>query len=412
MMWILLLSPLSWGAAEKPIAFNAALDRILARSTALAIQEANLQSTSASNLPARLAFLPQLSIDALQSTTRLGSNSNTIDRQLVGTASLNLLRFGADLAAFRAADAAYAQQEALLLSTRLQVEDQGVRALIAMIQRHKEIEILKQIVDARSELLRIARERYKRGFLPLQEVDKLNIDLEITRARMRDTETAESQARADLENFLGTSNIVVDWPWEDQMSKTGKALVAKKFETTEIPGVRAATALVEAEDFRVAEKLGLALPSVDASFAYGSYLSAGIQQPGWTATVGVTFPLFDHLTNYSSYRVQIYTRKIAEQNLEQTRRNSVAEWTSTRERFQLSLESALARSRVVSSSRKLYKDNLRRFQMGRIDANDLVVDQNRLSDSELLSIQGWATAHVDFMRLCHSLGQTLDQCDL
>ncbi len=45
-----------------------------------------------------------------------------------------------------------------------------------------------------------------------------------------------------------------------------------------------------------------------------------------------------------------------------------------------------------------------RFRLGRTTVNDLALDQNRLLQAELLSVEGWENAHLSFVRLCHALG--------
>jgi outer membrane protein TolC len=176
------------------------------------------------------------------------------------------------------------------------------------------------------------------------------------------------------------------------------------------PDWRAAHARVDAEDQRYKRELGLLLPSLDANAAYGYYEAAGASAPGWTGTLSVSFPFFDHLAQWSSAKAQSYARTTAELNLEQTARDARSQWDAAQHSFDAALATALSREKTLGLSRRVYQDNLKRFQAGRVHANDLALDQTRLFDSELFAVQGWSAAHQAFARLCHAGGYTLAEC--
>jgi outer membrane protein TolC len=59
-------------------------------------------------------------------------------------------------------------------------------------------------------------------------------------------------------------------------------------------------------------------------------------------------------------------------------------------------------------AQSLYEDNQRRLKAGRSSMNDVLVDQNRLAEAEILAINGWADAHLLYARFCHSIGRRVD----
>src|SRR5690606_25635446 len=105
------------------------------------------------------------------------SNFLTVPREFSILSELNLFRGGADWSALFAARAREAAQKANVEAAFLDVEAQAVQALVMAIQRKQEVKLRAEIVGHRSQLLKIAEQRYSRGYLPLQEVDKLSIDL-------------------------------------------------------------------------------------------------------------------------------------------------------------------------------------------------------------------------------------------
>jgi outer membrane protein TolC len=152
------------------------------------------------------------------------------------------------------------------------------------------------------------------------------------------------------------------------------------------------------------------LPTLDLRAQYGSYQSYFGTVTAWTGSIGITVPLFDRLQNYSRAKEQSYNRTKSESRLEQVQRNAKADWEASHANFKRALDSALRRDETLILSRKIYSDNLRRFHAGRITANDLVVDQNRMYEAELLAIQGWGSVHLSYSRLCHALGDEVKNC--
>ena len=99
-----------------------------------------------------------------------------------------------------------------------------------------------------------------------------------------------------------------------------------------------------------------------------------------------------------------------ELRIERVKRAARNDWDYARGALTLSVDTALAREKTVKISRELFQDNLRRFERGLIEANDLTVDQQRLLQSEELAIGGWAAAHANLAKLCFAAGIRLKNC--
>lgn len=409
----LLISLTAWGQQQPRASFDQALDAIVERSTNITAQQANLGAQRARNVPIRLAFLPSVSLDGARTTTKPEGVSPTTGQSAQGTARLNLFRFGADVSNWRAATSDELAQASLLDAEVLRAERNGVEALLNQIQNQLEVEVLKRIVESQTGLYRITRERYARGLTPLQETQKIEVDLENAEARARDAEIQLHQSTATLAMALGHANIELQWPWDERFEHLDvQGLVSRKLNLEQVPAFRSARHQAEAEDRRVARNFSQIFPTLDGSFAYGyTKPTPGVSwQQGWTGVLSVSVPLFDRLTNISNYREQAFTRTRAEAQLEQARRDASAEYEASSKAFEIALRSALSRNRTLKLSRSLYQDDLRRFRAGRVNANDFFVDQNRLFTSELQAIRGWSAAHLAFVRYCHSLGMRAAHC--
>ena len=395
-----------------PLSFQEALEEILSRSTQVTQARDRLKAIQSRNLPSHLRFLPTLSVEAKEPLT--GTESFlTVPRQVAFYGRLSLFKWGADLSELRAARSEVKSQEAAVNAIILEVEERGVIALIAEIQKQDEILIHHKIVKSRTDNLRIGQERFEAGRLALQEVQVLQIDLDNAAASYSNAQIQEMEARAQLENLLGHTYISLEWPWKETLIRTqGNSLLQKELVLETIPAWKSAEDQTHMEAQRLSQSWRQLLPALDVYSTYGHFQGYFGSVSGWTANLGVTFPLFDHLETYSRAATQRSQLAISESRLEQVKRDALATWSYSRNSFKTIFESAQARDRTVSLSRKVYNDNLKRFQQARASANDILIDINRLFVSELNAIQGWGAAHQSFSRLCHSLGHQIKTCEI
>lgn len=279
-----------------------------------------------------------------------------------------------------------------------------------------ELDILHRILELQEKSLALSKTQYQRGFLPLQEVEKLSVDFENSKSRIMDAEVRQIQANATLSALLGHSDVQVGWPWKPGMEpeKIKPRVQSLEFPSTGLPSLVAAQSRLIAEERRQSRSWRLILPSLDLGFTYGYYSPENWadRSRAWTSSVSLTVPLFDRLANVSNYRAQTMARNVAEIAVEQTRRETSSQWISAKGSFLTTLDSAWVREQTLARSRKLYQDNVQRFQAGKMSANDLRQDQSRLLESELFTIQGWGSLHRAYARLCHASGRLVENCGL
>jgi outer membrane protein TolC len=399
---------------EPRLSFFGAIEEIIKRSIAVGQQQNTLEKVRSSTLKDQLSLLPTLSGKAVQTKNQYFGQAEDYTRELSVELDLNLFHFGADLAAMRAAGAEIEAEKLRVLQSVLTAEQSAVSALVGVIQDVKTLEVLRHIAEIRSELLAIAEERYTRGLLARQEVDKVLVDKDNAESRMKDSQIQLFQDRATLVSLLGHDRVDVGWPWVDRYTKTGNEAPARRApDLSKRPDWKAASEAAEAADHRIKQNWGQMLPSLDLTLTAGHVEDFQYQESGreWSGMISLTVPLFDRLANYGTYREQVYTKANADLDLEQVKRTARSEWDAYDQSLRTAIESVRVRDSTVRTSEKLYQDNLQRFQQGRVSANDLVLDQNRLYDSELLAIQGWAAVHLTFSQWCHAQGLRVTQCD-
>jgi outer membrane protein TolC len=145
------------------------------------------------------------------------------------------------------------------------------------------------------------------------------------------------------------------------------------------------------------------LPSLDLSLSYGKTNIDIAGDPQWASMAQLSIPLLN-LKTVTDYQAQKQQVIIAEARLEKIRQEVMGQWESVLNRLRITVESARARGRGLGVARGLYEDNQRRLRLGRSSLNDVLVDQSRLADAEILAHQGWAAAHRVYTEYCHIQG--------
>jgi outer membrane protein TolC len=396
--------------AAEVIDFDQALQSILDRDTALGAERSRLSSVRATTLPARFTFLP--SITAAHSELRNNSRATgiTTDTQRgYLSSSWNLFRGGSDIAGWFAADADVSAGEASLSKQFLSSELDAAQRIFSLILVRKQVEISKKLYSSERENHKIATLRFEKGLLPRQEVEKVFIDLVNSQARLKNAEILEAEAQEKLSAALGHSRIRIDWPWSEIFLDAKAKLSDREFHLNRVPAFIQAQGVYERERQRTKRDFRRMLPSLDFQADY-NFRNTTTTRDEWSGALTLSLPIFDQMTNYARYASQAGKSAAAEFDLEEARRKGEAEYRSARATFLITLDTALARQETLGIARRLYRDNEIRFKSGKINANDLSVDQERLFRSEQFALEGWNAAHVAFVRLCHSTGSRLQNC--
>lgn len=387
---------------RKSVDFETAYRKLVERDLDVRTRELEVESARARRLRQYGTFLPSLELQA--SEIRAGEPPTDPRRAGALVASANLFRSGSDHAGVKASSRDVSASEENLLASKQKAEQSAVETLMEYVASRRRREITEKIVSLRTESLKVARERYAKGILPLQDVDKVSIDLENSRARLSDAEAEEAAARAALTAAFGSAvDVSVEWPWRARLASNEK-LEDTSFDIQKLPAYRASLLGVEAENLRRHQARASLLPSLDVSASYGNENLSQPDRRDWSATVTLSIPLFEKFQGWSATRIQNAAYETALVRRESVVRTAQAEVESFKRSFKAARESALVRERTAKVSEKLYNDNQQRFRLGRASVNDLAIDQDRLLQSQLLEVEGWSKAHTSLVRLCHALG--------
>jgi outer membrane protein TolC len=403
----------SLGVAQPKTTFEDALDTAVQKIEEVQSKESELRSAELSRTQSQARFLPDLKLSGTYAEVGREWEDRSVLRTYGLRSNLNLFRFGGDYYFYKSADLTTESLRWDLRATKIRLEETISGKALDYISAHLETEIRKKVTEAQRSYFGIAEKRYGKGILARQELDQITIDLKNAEARLTDAQLAEFQAKQDLNVYLSDLDIPASWPWLGQLKKLTKKSLS--FKVQNHPEWQFLENKVQASDYDKKSKYSDILPSLDLSLTYANergQITNDEWATQWVGGVTLTIPLFDRLEDYTAYRQAAETKLRTDLVLQRSGRDLEAQWKVSENNFRSQLDSAIVREQTLKISNNLYLDNLRRFQAGRSTANDLLNDQERLYQSELLSIQGWKAAHASYIRLCHATGQLVTECSL
>ncbi len=390
--------------------FNEALTAIMERSPSIPSSQAYLDATESSLLSQKLQLLPSVSAGWTKRET-FESISERTGNFL--KADFNLFKGGSHYNSWKSSQYSYDAAKAGLDKTKLEVEYSAVQTLLTYIQKAKDKEIYQRLLKINQDSLKTTQSRFKRGLISQQEVIRAQVDLGLSKARVKAADIELNNASSNLETLLGHTEVSLNWPLASDLMKMRLNKLNKlELDLDDRPDVKEARFNVMKDTHNITSLKGSFLPRVDFSYTLSSDETNGTNYDERTSLISISIPLFDGWQTVSSVKSSQYTLANSRKTLTTTERNAKSEWDKVKDNLVQAIETARERNTNMILSRKLYKANFRRFQQGRSSVNDLLVDQNRFLDSESQANYGWLQAHMAWLEFCHTMGQRLNNCSL
>jgi outer membrane protein TolC len=417
---LLTLSFISFGASvnasssipNSPLAFTKAIQAALEHSTEVRIKRRSLLAAKESAFQGKMNFLPTVSSDLRKIKTETESVTTTDQNDFTTSLSLNLYKFGGDISKMESRENAQRAASMDFLKTVLFVEKKASDSILNLIEAERRKEIIRNIVESRKELLRISEQRRRKGIISRQEVQKILVDLANDESRLSDSKITLKNAKADLENLLGHSSVKTVWPMRKRfMSKKGINRVTRGFNVEKHPRWRMSKFSLKVAENDLSQAKSVLFPSLDFSLSHSKvFPRVGDNYDSFSTAVTLSIPWFKRFSDHTVYENKIHAKSQKEFQLTQAARDLKRSWDSGLNEFENSLESALIREKTLKTSRDLYQANLKRFRSGRAPANELILDERRHLETEILTVNGWKTVHQSFINLCHTKGLTIAAC--
>lgn len=407
-------------AAAQALTFNDALTKIAEQSTSVKEARVTEEAAKYESEHANYGYVPGLS--AFGAVKRAGDDqrdSRMAESRSVGLgADVNLYRFGADGARV---DQAKANYEASTFGREAAVKDAELAAASAIFDLIEAVEtrrVSEGVLAIQKDNLNVIKKLYQSGARPAQDTEKVEIDTANAAARLTDADITVEAARSAIFAIVGTPvDVNPEWPWREKLLKDDGVIAAmlQGSDFKQRPERQSLQAKVTALDAGLTAARAKYLPSLDLSADY-SLVQPVRPEPAadsrrqWTGALTLTVPLFDGFASRAAFEEQAKAKQIAELELAAKDRALESELSQVKAGFAAALKSARAREVALKSAKTLYEHSLKGFRSGVLSANDLILDQGRVYDTELNALRGWSAVHRYLARLCRVSGFPLTRC--
>lgn len=402
-MIFLFLSTIVWASADP---FFQDLEAFRAKNPGLKTELSRVEAASARALSRALHWTPDISLNASRNRT----TSRSFDEKTVSdsnswgvSANFSLFRGGADLMASSAANANKEAQSLQYESEVLSLENRVSKLLFQNLFLKESLSIQKSLLQLKEESLRIGKERFSQGKIPLQEVTKLELDISQQRNRVRQTELEVESNLVSLRSLFVDETKTKDWPFSSS-TKVGFA----KSETSPVVKSLQLRASSAHKSYWAA-KLSHA-PSIDLNLRYQESPIRTRESREWLGSIDLTFPIWSKYSTSASIAEAHSALQEAENSALAKEKEEELQKGLIQKKLDVFAKNLQENTSNLEKSERLYRDMLRNFQLGRISVNDLFLEQNRRFESVLSYVESKMAFHEGIMDACSAWGKRARDC--
>ncbi len=355
--------------------WRAKLDGLLPKDPDFIYNDIKLEISAQQTSQASFYLIPKLDLFHTTSLTKLNPKFNS--QQYGLTANVNLFQFGKSHYNYLSQKSLFQVDKLDHTVKKIQIENKYLQTLFKNTLLQRKLALYKQIENLKRKSLRVAQQRFERGNLPRQQVDKVEIDLNNLGSQRSATERDLLDSELDVAK-LQLAEFKREWPFSAATVK------AKKFrKQTDFTDVKILELKSEAFEKQLESSRRNYLPQLDLSgHAYENRLD-DLKSQEWDVTLTFTWPLWDNysrsLTNLTAYRDFQYwqvekARTLRDWDLKiQAREEQLSKLV-----FQLNQS-----SENLKRLNALYTDTENLFSQGRLTVNELFQDQQLLLETQI-----------------------------
>lgn len=408
LVFILLTLSLHSHAAVTETVFADLVAQALQADPEYANKKQDLEIANTQYTAANAAFLPTLELSASQNQIGRYFDNQPLNYQSYAlTSNFNIFKFGADVATRSSYSSLLSSKESALNEYKIQFEKSFTESLLNYIAINRYSAIKNEQLKSQKRLLEIATQRFKQGYLAKQEVDKMRIDLEFIENEISNLQEQQSQVLINLKKQLKNIPEDLPWPW----LKSIESFQSKNFNLEDHPSYLVRFYATESfkSDYQRSSRQFWGSLDLKMQWSESNEVDDDFTPQAGTYLV-LTIPLFNRMQDWAERKVSFAKSVQADNSLEAIRRSLRSEYEGALQIFENRKQTYRKRNVTLTTSRALLSDNQSRFQKGRISANDLSIDQNRVFQAEQVAIEALLNAHLAFKDLCAASGKTQSQC--
>ncbi len=408
------------------ITFDEAFQKMMTNDFAKRLGNDNVDRVEAQKLEAYAQFLPSLYVRANSNRdTRFIESTRTFNT----TAKLGLWRNGVDFLGIKEQKLNLESASSGATFENFRAETRVTKVLFEYIWRSQVLVIKRTIAEARRELVELTKSRYRQGLVPEPQVLAVELDSENAESQLTFTTQDLQDSRAEIERSLGPINsedtykensalpqsLNQTWPYLEFFSgQKIKELLGKASDKDLRPDYQKYRAASEASEIDVVRAKASFLPIIDFQVERNRLLYShyGINNSRYETTFALTLtaPLFENLNDYVVYKQSAYNRSAAQYQLLEFNQKFDADFRAKKLTLERGLERLKTREMILAKGERLFRVMKKNYQTGRLNYQELALEQERYFNSSLNYQQGLLELHNSLVDYCHALGFSLVGC--
>jgi outer membrane protein TolC len=218
LLGLLLASP----AEAAPADLLADLELFRQRSLVLRSEREKLDAEGTTKLSRLLQITPSVSAGIGKAETRASSDLTGKSKSIYDywrlSAEWNLFRGFSDYHAWRAAQKSENAQGYQVRSEELRVELEGAKVIFNRLYLLDALTAQRELLKLKQETIRIGKDRYGQGKIPLQDVTKMEVDLSQQENSVRLAEISLAENEAAYKAFFVDDLRTKTWPLAESQS--------------------------------------------------------------------------------------------------------------------------------------------------------------------------------------------------
>jgi outer membrane protein TolC len=393
--------------------FFTELKKMREKNLTLQARSARLQSSNDSLTAKKLFWLPTLTLSGgvQKSARNMPLTEGTENPYWKASSTWNLFSGGADYNLKQATQLQDQAEKYNYQNENLKTDTQLAGIIFQQLYLNDVIKSAQNLVKLREESHRIVLEKYKAGKSPYQEVEKSEIDKNQQETRLRNLQIENIDNQTQWKALFGDSMNTNTWPFklnQNPIDITSNTLGSGSYHL--IPELGKLESLSSASEYYWKSAKGSYWPQVDLAVDYQANLAKDDNSKIWTGGLYLTIPLWSKYETAAKVSSAYADYLGAKSQFETAKNLNEAKKESIEKKIQLTRKNLEEAKNNLVKSEKLYDDMLKSFRFGRISMNELLIEQNRLIDSQMILSQSEWDFHKILLEACAILGQPIDSC--
>ncbi len=398
---LLFLSPCLF-ATTPATEWKSKIDELLPKDPDSLYSDSKLRVSAEQYSQARMYLIPKLDMFYSTVLNRVDSKFKSSSYGL--SAAVNVFQFGKSYYAAESQKSSFEADKLENKVKKIQIENKYLLTLFKNTLLQKRLNLYRQIETLKSNGLRVAKQRFERGNLPRQQVDKVEIDLNNLASQRTTTERELLDSELEMTKFQ-LVDFKREWPFTGGLLRSRKAKAIDDFSDVKILNFKSEIYSNQLESSRRNY-----FPSLDLLGRAYENKQDDTRSHEWDVTLSVSWPLWDNYTrsinNLTAYREFQYWQA------EKTR--VIRDWDrkiqSKEEQFSKLVAQLNQSADNLKKLSALYQVTETLFSQGRITVNELFQDQQLLLETQINNENELFAFHQFLLEYCEFYTERVWTC--